>query len=461
MLVVTTNYCPVIVLMLASAAVTRALRVGVLHRPALCGRRAIYAAAGPHASALLTLTFEQLTQAMAGSGKATFIWKQLRNGLDPFSSGSPLSESAKSLLRTQLGGHGLVPADISSESVASCGTRKMLMKLTDGQSIETVIIPSQRDNYSTLCISTQLGCDRRCAFCATGTMGLLRNLSGSEIIAQVLRAIQIARREGMPKITNVVLMGMGDSAGNMNAVREAVECLTDEKRLQFSSSKICVSTVGPNPECFMQLAAMPGSLAWSLHSPDDAVRKLLVPSTRHTTEELRDSFIRALLTRSVAPPHRRAVLVAFTLIAGVNDHLSHADKIVEFMQPLKEVSSKLVINLIPYNDIQQAEGINVARISPTALGFRKPTNEAVHAFQMRLREGGLFASVRTTRGEEEAAACGMLATRRERRGGSGAVSNSSDTGKTGGASNSGTESERITAETGGIEAGCGIKTVCA
>jgi 23S rRNA (adenine2503-C2)-methyltransferase len=458
MLVVTTNYCPVIVLMLVSVAVTRALRVGVVQRPVLCGRRAIHAAAaGPHASALLTLTFEQLTQAMAGSGKATFIWKQLRNGLDPFSSGSPLSESAKSLLRTQLGGHGLVPADISSESMASCGTRKMLMKLTDGQSIETVIIPSQRDNYSTLCISTQLGCDRRCAFCATGTMGLLRNLSGSEIIAQVLRAIQIARREGMPNITNVVFMGMGDSAGNMNAVREAVECLTDEKRLQFSSSKICVSTVGPNPECFMQLAAMPGSLAWSLHSPDDTVRKLLVPSTRHTTVELRDGFIRALLTRPVAPPHRRAVLVAFTLIAGVNDNLSHADQIVEFMQPLKEVSSKLVINLIPYNDIQQAEGINIARISPTALGFRKPANEAVHAFQMRLRKGGLFASVRTTRGEEEAAACGM----RARRGGSVAVSNSSDAGKTGGANNSGTESEQMTAETGGSKAGCGTKMVCA
>lgn len=363
---------------------------------------------------ILTKSFSDLTELMGGSGKAKVFWKQLRDtGCHPLHETSQLTTRAKERLQLLMDGQPLIPVVVECESLSDCGTRKLLLKLNDKQSIEAVIIPSSHKDHCTLCVSTQLGCDRRCAFCATGTMGLLRNLTAAEILSQVILGKEIAYRENMAPITNVVFMGMGDAGRNLEAVKTTVQCLTDRKRLAFSPNKISVSTVGPNPEVFMELAALPSMFAWSLHSPDDAIRKRLVPTTRHSTTELRSGLISALLSRS--NPNTRTVLIAFTLIDGVNDSIQDAENIVEFMQPILAVSDKVVVNLIPYNDINLAESVDTKRILSSAVGFSRPSAEKVLEFQRHLQRSGMFCSVRSTRGEPEAAACGMLATKRVRR----------------------------------------------
>ena len=140
-----------------------------------------------------------------------------------------------------------------------------------------------------------------------------------------------------------------------------------------------------------------GTLAWSLHSPDDQIRRRLVPSTRHSTIELRDGLIKALKTRSAI--RTRTIMIALTLIDGINDSIEDAIKLADFIRPMLIDIPKIALDLIPYNDIEVD-------------GFRKPTVEKVAAFQTSLREAGFFCTVRVTRGEDESSACGMLATKR-------------------------------------------------
>lgn len=364
-------------------------------------------------NSILTMPIEALNTITGGPGRSKMVWDQLRTkGLDPLHVDSTLSEKLRTSLSDYLQTRSAIPAQVVSETTSDCGTKKLLVKLADGQQIETVIIPFE-GRYSTVCVSTQLGCDRRCTFCATGTMGLLRRLTGTEIVAQVLIAQEIAVRNIMPPITNVVYMGMGDAGGNLQAVKESVECLTDDARMHLSPNKICVSTVGPRPETFMELAKLPATLAWSLHSPVDETRKFLVPSTQHSTVELRQGLIDALLSRE--NPNKRTIMISFTLIAGINDSIEEADRIIEFLQPVKDVTQKLFVNLIPYNDISATESIPVSKMPEAALSFARPSDEAIDAMRLRIMSGGLFCFVRNTRGEEDQAACGMLATAKVKR----------------------------------------------
>jgi 23S rRNA (adenine2503-C2)-methyltransferase len=208
--------------------------------------------------------------------------------------------------------------------------------------------------------------------------------------------MRISKQHGMPPLTNVVFMGMGDAGRNIAAVDEAVVCMTDKLRFSLPQNRITVSTVGPSPEVFKELARLPCNLAWSLHSPDDRIRKLLVPSTQHTTAALRLGLEEAMLSRQSLGA--RSLMVTFTLIDGINDSVEDADKVIEFMRPLQVVSTKLALDLIPYNDIHIPE-------------FKRPSDDKVRAFQGRLRAAGYFCMVRLTRGDSESAACGMLATR--------------------------------------------------
>jgi 23S rRNA (adenine2503-C2)-methyltransferase len=183
----------------------------------------------------------------------------------------------------------------------------------------------------------------------------------------------------------------------MDAVGEAVAALTCRNKFSMASSKITISTVGPSPESFATLSAMPGTLAWSLHSADDKIRKKLVPSTRHTTVQLRDGLVKALKSRKAI--RTRTIMIALTLIDGINDTEEDAMKLTEFIKPMLCDVPKIAIDLIPYNDISVPE-------------FKKPSREKVNAFQRVVREAGYFCTVRVTRGEDESSACGMLATKR-------------------------------------------------
>jgi 23S rRNA (adenine2503-C2)-methyltransferase len=160
---------------------------------------------------LLTQSFDELTQSLEGSGRAKRFWENLREGYDPSTDlgDKGLSVRVRDRLKEEfLYDNPLIPAEIVKESLASCGTRKLLLSLQDGQSIESVLIPSYKHDRTTLCVSTQIGCDRGCRFCLTGTMGLSRNLSSTEIISQVIHGMRVVNRESMPALTNVVFMGM-------------------------------------------------------------------------------------------------------------------------------------------------------------------------------------------------------------------------------------------------------------
>lgn len=370
--------------------------------------------------------FDELTNFMEGSGKAKAIWTALRQGMNPLDipweeskmlSNECLSLKARKHLQSLLLGEAddarqveevtsspeldelLMPCAVEVESLAECGTLKYLSCLHDGNRIESVIIP--HDKYrTTLCVSTQVGCDRGCRFCATAKMGLIRNLTATEIISQVIRGIHISKRKSMNPLSNIVFMGMGDAGRNIDEVTTAVKCITDPKRLAFAKSKVCVSTVGPSPQVFQAIADLPCMLAWSVHAADDELRKRLVPSTQHSMEKLRDGLISALGSKH-NKYSRRSVMVAATLIQGINDSEQDAKFLADFLRPILKVSPKIIVDLIPYNDIN-------------AKGFSRPSQERVRMFENVIRAEGYFAMVRPTRGGDDNAACGMLKTLREK-----------------------------------------------
>jgi 23S rRNA (adenine2503-C2)-methyltransferase len=258
-----------------------------------------------------------------------------------------------------------------------------------------VLIPSAAGDRTTLCVSSQVGCRQACSFCATGAMGLLRSLEADEILAQLFEAVRLARAAGLPPVRNVVFMGMGEPLDNAPAVRAALEVMTHDLAFGLAKRHVCVSTVGPSPAALEPLVAMPARLAWSVHAADDALRRLLVPTTAHPMAELRDAFADVLRRR----PDANGLFVEVTLIDGVNDGAAHARQLVELLRPLP---GKTKVNLIPYN-------ANAGLGAAGAL-FQPSPPEAIDAFACEVLAGGLVCTKRTTRGDAEASACGMLAT---------------------------------------------------
>ena len=319
-------------------------------------------------------------------------------------------------------------ATLSHLSVASDGTTKLLIRLRDGMEVESVIIQWYENNYSTLCISSQVGCRQACRFCATGRMGLLRTLTAEEILAQYFWATKICRLsksllladwnnagndgsadpdsdltslQSLPDITNLVFMGMGEPADAEQSVNAALDILTDVELYHLSPSKVTVSTVAPSPDAFAAFAESPCVLAWSVHAANDELRRQLVPTTRHTMEELRQGLVEALKKKPAKL--RDTVMLEVALIDNLNDGIKQADELADLALKIVDdlPNAKVLVNLIPFNDIGH----------PT---YRKPSDERVRAFQERLWERGVFVHVRSTRGDDESAACGQLATKKKR-----------------------------------------------
>lgn len=156
---------------------------------------------------ILTMPFNVLSEKIGGSGKAKLIWESIREGVEPFEN-ELISDKAKTTLLKLSGGRlSINSAEVQHESLSHCGTRKLLLRMEDGLEIESVLIPSSKYDRTTLCVSTQIGCDRGCTFCMTGKMGLIRNLAPAEIISQVFHGKKTARVYDMPPLTNVVFMG--------------------------------------------------------------------------------------------------------------------------------------------------------------------------------------------------------------------------------------------------------------
>jgi 23S rRNA (adenine2503-C2)-methyltransferase len=376
----------------------------------------------------MSLTISELAEVMGGRGRALLAWDCYANGIDPalffadpVDLGEDTVEALKGLFassrRGQRLGKGALErlsslynsytpsrveggvATLSHISQSRDSTTKLLLRLSDGLEVETVIIP-WTGGRSTLCVSSQVGCRQGCIFCATGRMGKLRSLNADEILAQLFFARKICRQKNLPPVTNVVFMGMGEPADNKDAVIRATDIMTTRELFQLSASKVTVSTVAPTPDSFLQFAHAHCVLAWSVHAANDELRRQLVPTTKHAMTELRQGLIDTLLIR---PHNFRTTMLEVALISGINDSEKEADELVDFAQVIiDEVPGcKLVVNLIPFNDIGQNR-------------YTKPSMEAVSVFQKRLREFGLVAHIRTTRGDDESAACGQLATNKQK-----------------------------------------------
>jgi 23S rRNA (adenine2503-C2)-methyltransferase len=262
-------------------------------------------------------------------------------------------------------------------------TVKVLYRTTDGQTLEMVLMFYA--DRATVCVSCQVGCAVGCSFCATGLMGLQRNLSAGEMVAQVVDAARRSAERGRP-LTNIVMMGMGEPFHNYDNVMKMVAILHDPEGMHFGARRITVSTSGVVPY-IDRLAAepYPVNLAISIHAGNDELRSQLVPLNRRWPL---DELI-ASVRRYVATTHRR-VSFEYALIAGVNDSDDDARQLARRLQGLLAH-----VNIIPLN--------------PTpAFPYERPSADRIEHFARVLQDAGLPATVRYSRGVEIAAACGQL-----------------------------------------------------
>jgi 23S rRNA (adenine2503-C2)-methyltransferase len=272
-------------------------------------------------------------------------------------------------------------------------TRKVLLELADGETVESVLMLYARRR--TACISTQVGCPIRCPFCATGQAGLIRNLRAGEIVAQALHLARLVRPlapAGEHPLTNIVYMGMGEPLLNYEATRRSVAILNDSAGFGLGARQFTISTAGVAP-AIRRLAgeALQVNLAVSLHAPDDALRDQLVPlNRRYPINELLDA-----VTFYIEATGRR-VTFEYALIAGANDALEQAEALAARLAGMLAH-----VNLIPVNP---AEGSSLT-----------PTPRAqVDAFAEVLRRRGIACTVRLRRGIDVQAGCGQLRSRRRR-----------------------------------------------
>ncbi len=297
-----------------------------------------------------------------------------------------MSNLPKSLRKELAEEFSLALPEIYREEIAQDGTRKLALRLEDGEIVETVLIP-ERDHY-TLCVSSQVGCAMGCAFCLTAKMGFKRNLSPGEITAQVLRAKEVLRSEALDRdkpLRNLVFMGMGEPLANYEAVLKALKSLLHSQGFDFSPRRVTVSTVGLVPQIRRLGEDITVKLAISLHAPNDELRSRLVPVNRRYP-------LGELLEACRAYPLKRGWRITFeyVLLAGVNDQLKHAQELARL---LRGIPAK--INLIPFNEHPD-------------LPFKRPSEEEISAFQKILMDAGYVATIRKSHGEEISAACGQL-----------------------------------------------------
>ena len=293
------------------------------------------------------------------------------------------------------GGHayGLDVPEAADEIPSGDGlTRKFLLRLADGQTVETVLMAYP--GRHTACLSTQAGCAMGCVFCATGQMGFARHLRPGEIVAQVLHAQRALRAAGRPGLRNLVLMGMGEPLHNYEHLMTALDIVTDDRGLNLGPSRISISTVGVAPG-IRRLARenRPYNLAVSLHGASEEERAALVPASRRwPLAEL------IAACRAYGEQTGRRIFFEWTLIAGVNDSPATARRLAALLAGIDAH-----VNLIPLNP---TGGFAGAAADPGVAG----------AFQRVLQDAGFPCTIRQRRGIDVAAGCGQLRAERKRRG---------------------------------------------
>ncbi len=271
------------------------------------------------------------------------------------------------------------------------GATKLLLRTEAGMLIESVILRIETGR-TTLCVSSQVGCAAACEFCATGKMGIARNLAPDEILDQVLQAGQVLASEDR-KIRNVVFMGMGEPFHNEENLYRAIELLTAPEFFNISPTKILVSTVGVADAMLRCVERFPRvNLALSLHSVRQDVRERLIPlAAKFPLDQLRQTIVEINRQQTVT------VMIEYLMLAGVNDSIEDALELIEWLTGLN-----VHVNLIPYNPIDDA---------PQLVATERP---AIAEFSRPIRKAGFKTTVRHSLGNDIAAACGQLVRRENR-----------------------------------------------
>lgn len=272
---------------------------------------------------------------------------------------------------------------ICVKQVAYDGTIKLLLELEDGSKVETVLM---RYNYgNAICVSSQVGCNMGCAFCASGQLKKKRNLSAAEMVGQVMVVNEILEEEDS-KVSHVVVMGTGEPFDNYDEVMDFIRILNDPKGFEIGARHITVSTCGlPDKIRAYALEGLQVNLALSLHAPNNEIRNRLMPINKaYPLEETMEAI------RYYEKTTSRRVTFEYIMLKGINDGESEAKELVKL---LKGITS--YVNLIPYNEVEN-------------LPFRRTSKESVNLFMNILKEGGVNVTVRKEFGHDIDAACGQL-----------------------------------------------------
>jgi 23S rRNA (adenine2503-C2)-methyltransferase len=320
--------------------------------------------------------------------RATQVMKWIfREGVTDFDAMTDLSKGLRERLK---GAAQIRPPQVRMTYTSQDSSCKWLIQVDSGNCIETVFIPEA--GRGTLCVSSQVGCALNCSFCATAQQGFNRNLGVAEIIGQVWQAKRFLGTS--QKITNIVLMGMGEPLLNFDNVVKAMDLMQDDLTLGISKRRVTLSTAGLVPALYRLREVSDVSLAVSLHAPTDELRNQLVPLNRKYPIA---SLLEACKHYIADKPHRR-ITWEYVMLAGVNDSENQARALVSL---LKDIPSK--VNLIPFNTFTNAR-------------YRRSSAASIDRFRNILLAHGLTVITRKTRGDDIAAACGQLAGKVEDRG---------------------------------------------
>lgn len=318
--------------------------------------------------------------------RATQVMKWIHQlGVIDFQAMNNLSKDLRNQLATSSCIQNL---EVSQDLISKDGTRKWLLRLPDGNHIEAVFIPEKE--RGTLCVSSQVGCALDCSFCATGRQGFNRNLTTAEIISQVWLASNLLYEEKKPgrKITNVVMMGMGEPLLNFDNVVSAVRIMMDDFAYGLSKRRVTVSTAGVVPAMDRLGDIIDMRLAVSLHATNDELRDALVPvNKKYPLKELMAACRRFIDKQN----SRSRITFEYVLLDGVNDKPEHARELITLLKGIPTL-----MNLIPFNPFEGS-------------GYRTSSKNAVSRFSDILHDAGMTTVVRKTRGEDIDAACGQLA----------------------------------------------------
>ncbi len=334
---------------------------------------------------LLGLTVPQIAELLAPFGEPEFRARQIYKWIhfqnaDSFGEMTNISKP----LREKLSVHFRIKTlKLAHRNIALDGTEKYLWTLEDGRHVESVVIPETRRN--TVCISSQVGCSLGCKFCATGSMGLIRNLTPGEIVEQILQIKKLSRHP----VTNVVFMGMGEPFMNYSRSVQASRILGDPEGGAIATKRITFSTSGVVPKIYQYTDDnLPFGLAISLHAPNQELREQIMPlAKKFPLDDLMDS-----VRYYTSAKKRNRITFEYVLLHGVNDSMAEARQLTGLLSQFR-----CKLNLIPCNR--------------NDMGFIPPPPEHLDKFVAFMMEAPFTVTVRKNRGEDITAACGQLAVR--------------------------------------------------